>query len=171
MAEYKGITKISGLDVSSASYKVNDRLNSDIWDISSTPRESNLFQVLSQNGWTSYTLGNNYASFLAVPIGSVTSAGEVYFLYENYTSGDNYNFTFNKTGTTGARIMEVRISEVSSLVTITGGGAVDIGALSGAVSTSITASSTNSTIYIGFRKVNGSNTTNLDIGNFRVTKS
>ena len=67
--------------------------------------------------------------------------------------------------------MEVRISEVSSLVTITGGGAVDIGALSGAVSTSITASSTNSTIYIGFRKVNGSNTTNLDIGNFRVTKS
>ena len=170
MAEFTGIGKINGVAIGSIG-KINDRAIADVFNVASTPRQSNLFQVLSNNGWSSYTLGNNYASFVAVPLGTSGTAGEVFFQYDNHSSGDTYNFTFDKTGTTGARIMELRVSEVSSLASITGGGGVDVGSLSGAVSTSISASTTNSTIYIGFRKVNPLNTTDLNIGNFRVTKS
>ena len=169
MAEYKGIAKISGLDVSSGSYKVNGRLNSDIWDISSAPRQSNLYKTLTNSSWGSYTQGRNYASFVAV--GDSSSTAYVLFAITDHTAGDTYDFEFNKTLTQGARIFELRVSEASNLTSISGGGQVDVGALSGSQSTSITASSSNSTMYIGFIKTSTTSTDTLDIGNFRVSRS
>ena len=168
MAGYNGISKINGIAVGNIA-KITGRTKADVFNISSTPRESNLYQALINDSWATYTQGVNYASFVAV--GDSSGAAEVYFQYDSHSSGDTYNFTFNKTGTTGSRIFELRISEDSGLNSTTGGGSFDVGASTGAVSTSITASSTNSTIYIGFKKTSGTSTDTLTINNFRVTKS
>jgi len=167
MAGYTGIGKINGVAIASIS-KMTGIAKADVWDISSTPRQSNLYQALTDVDWGSYTQGVNYASFVGV---GTTTAAYVQFTITDHTAGDTYNFTFVKTGTQGARIFELRVSEVSGLATITGGGGSDVGAQSGSLSTSITASSTNSTLYIGFRKAAPSSTDTLDIGNFRVTRS
>lgn len=168
MAETQGISKISGTIVSNIS-RVSGSILTNIWSIEQTQRQASLFQTLLNTNWASYSQGANSASFQAV--GSSSGRAQVYFQYDNHTSGDTYDFSFIKTGTTGGRIMELRISEDADLVDLTGGGVVDVGALSGSQSLSISASTTNSTIYIGFLKANGASTASLEIQNLIVTKS
>ena len=167
MAGYTGIGKINGVAISGIG-KITGRTKADVWSISSTPRESNLFSVLTNTGWGSFTEGNNYASFVA---DSTSSGGVVYFQVDNHTSGDTYNFTFDKVGTTASRIFELRISTTASLLSTTGGGSYDAGIVSGSISTSITASSTNTTLYIGFRQVGGTGANTFTINNLVVSRS
>ena len=168
MAGYVGIGKVNGVAIGNIA-KISGRAKADIFNISSAPRQSNIFVVLSNDGnWASYTAGKNYASFVAV---GQSGGATVFFAASSHSSGDTYNFTFDKTGTQGGRIFELRVSQLSNLTTTTGGGAFDVGSSDGAVSTSITASSSNTTIYIGFRKVSSASTDTLNISNFRVTKS
>ena len=168
MAVYEGISKVNGVAIGNIA-KIGGRAKADVFNVSSTPRQSNLYRVLSNDGnWGSYTAGKNYASFVAV---GQSGGSTVFFAYGSHSAGDTYNFTFTKTGTFGARIVELRVSEVDTLLSTTGGGSFDVGSSSGSVSTSITASSSNTTLYIGFRKVSTASTDTLDIGNFIVTKS
>lgn len=165
MAGYSGIGKINGVAIGGIG-KINGRTIADVWDVSNTPRQANLFKDLTNSGWDSFTEGNNYASFVAV---GTSAGGLAFFAVSNHTSGDTYNFTFDKVGTTGARVFELRISENANLLSTTGGGSYDAGVVSGSISTSITASSTNTTLYIGFRQTGGSAT--FTINNFIVSRS
>ena len=169
MAGYTGIGKINGVAIANIG-KLSGKAKADVFDVSSTPRQTNLYKTLTNSaGWLSYTQGVNYASFVAV--GQSGSNQTVLFADTNHSAGDTYNFTFNKTGTFGNRIVELRVSQVDTLANTTGGGAFDVGSSSGAVSTSISTTSTNTTMYIGFIKANFASTDTLDIGNFIVTKS
>ena len=167
MAE-QGISRISGTIVTNIS-RVSGSTLASIWSVSGEQRQASLFSTLQNTNWASYTLGSNNASFVAV--GSSSSRAQVFFQYDNHSSGDTYDFEFDKTGTTGIRIFEVRISTNPDLFSVSGGGLVDIGAQSGLLKPSITASTTNSTIYIGFYKGNSTSTDTLTIDNLLVTKS
>jgi hypothetical protein len=167
MAGYKGIGKINGVAIASIA-KITGRAKADVWNVSSTPRESNLYDTLTDSGWGSYTQGVNYASFVAV--GTTTNA-YVTFTISNHTAGDTYNFTFDKTGANTDRTIGLRISTESTLNSIVGGGDSNISLDTGAVSTSLSASSSNTTMYIGFRKVSPSYTGTLTINNFVVTRA
>ena len=168
MSGFTGISRVNGVTTANLS-RLNTKTLTSIFSVSDTPRQSNLFQVLSNNSWGTYTLGNNYASFVAVASGS--SRAQVFFQYDNHITGNTYNFTCNKTGTTGGRVLEFAVSNDSDLLNITGGGIVDVGASSGSISGSVTPTSTNTTMYIGFRMMSISSTDTFTIDNFRVTIS
>lgn len=166
MAGYEGISKVNGVAIGNIA-KIGGRAKADVFNISSTPRQSNLYKTLTNSGWGSYTQGVNYASFVAV--GTTTNAW-VTFTVTDHTAGDTYNFTFDKVGLNVDRTLALRISTDSSLATITGGADNNISRSTGAISLSLSASSSNSTIYIGFRKVSPSAIETLTINNFRVTR-
>ena len=169
MAGYDGISKITGVAIGNVA-KASGVLKTNVFSVGGEPRQSNLYKTLTDSGgWGSYTQGVNYASFIAV--GQNGSNQTVLFTDTNHSAGDTYNFTFTKTGTFLNRIVELRVSQVDTLANISGGGAFDVGSSSGSVSTSISTTSTNTTMYIGFIKANFGSTDTLDIGNFIVTKS
>ena len=168
MAQTLGIAKINGVAIANVGKEAGVS-KANIWSVAGEQRQASIFRTLTNTNWASYTQGKNSASFVAV--GSSSARAQVYFQYDNHSSGDTYNFSFRKTGTQGGRVMELRISENADLLSFTGGGAVDLGALSGSLTQSITASSTNSRIYIGFLKSNSASTDTLDISNLIVTKS
>jgi hypothetical protein len=168
MAGYDGISKINGVAIGNVA-KASGVLKANVWSVGGEQRQASLFRALQNSNWASYTAGKNSASFVAV--GSSSSRAQVYFQYDNHSSGDTYNFSFTKTGTQGGRIMELRISQNADLLNTSGGGAVDLGTISGSTTQSISASTTNSTIYIGFLKSNTASTETLDIQNLIVTKS
>jgi hypothetical protein len=167
MAGYNGIANINGVAIGNIA-KMTGLTKQSVWNIASAPRESNLYQSLTTNAWASFTIGVNYASFVAV--GASGSNAEAYFTDTNHSAGDTYNFSFIKTGGFGARNVEVRVATNTSLLDITGGGSTDVGAMTGSQSFSISTTSTNTTMYIGFIGVNVFSGT-LDISNFIVTKS
>lgn len=167
MAGYNGIAKINGVAIGSIS-KMTGRTKQGVWNISSAPRQENLFKTLIDVDWGSYTQGGNFASFVAV---GTTTAAYVSFAVGGHTSGDTYNFTFDKTGVNTDRTIALRISTDVGLVSIIDGADSNISLNTGAVSTSLSASTSNSNIYIGFRKVSPSYTGTLTIDNLVVTRS
>ena len=167
MAGYTGIGKINGVAIGNIA-KIGGRAKADVFNISSTPRQTNLYKTLTNVDWGSYTQGVNYASFVAV---GTTTAAYVSFGVTGHTSGDTYDFTFDKTGANTDRTIALRISTDANLGTITGGADNNISLSTGAISLSLSASTSNSTIYIGFRKVSPSAIETLTIGNFIVTRS
>lgn len=168
MAVYEGISKVNGIAIGNIG-KITGITKADIWSLSGEQRQASLFRTLTNNNWGDYTPGKNSASFTAKGANGIR--GEVYFQYDNHSSGDTYNFSFDKTGTTAIRIFELRISTASDLLNLSGGGITDVGPLSGANSFSITATTSNSTIYIGFLKSSTFSTDTLVIDNLIVTKS
>lgn len=168
MAGYEGISKINGVAIGNVA-KASGITKADIWSLSGEQRQASLFRTLTNNGWAAYAPRKNSASFSAT--GANGSRAEVYFQYDNHSSGDTYNFTFNKSLTQSIRIFELRVSTASNLLNLSGGGITDVGPLSGANSLSITATTSNSTIYIGFLKSNTASTDTLIIDNLIVTKS
>ena len=167
MAGYTGIGKINGVAIGSIG-KITGLVKTNVFDVSTTPRQTNLYKTLTNVDWGSYTQGVNYASFVAV--GTTTSA-YVSFVVSGHTSGDTYNISYNKTGANVDRTIALRISTDANLGTITGGADENVSLLTGSQTTSLSASTTNSTIYIGFRKVSPSAIETLTIGNFIVTRN
>jgi len=162
MSGYAGIGKINGVAIGSVA-KFGGVAKASIWSIGGEQREASIFRVLTPNGLGSYTAGKNSGSFVAV----AGAEGQVYFQYDNHSSGDTYNFSYTKTGTVAARKMDIRIATDSVLNA--NKTAVDIGALNGAITSSSTYSNAASTIYIGFWV--GVSAGTLTIDNFIVTKS
>jgi len=168
MSGFTGISRINGVTTAALS-RLNGRTQPQIFQISNAPLESNLFRLLTPNAWGSFSSDTNYASFVAIASGS--SKAQAFFQYDNHITGNTYNFTCNKTGTTGGRNFEFAVATDSTLNNIADGGIVDVGASSGSISGSVTASSTNTTIYIGFRMMSTTSTDTYTIDNFRVTIS
>ena len=93
MAETQGIAKINGVAIANVA-KDGGVAKANIWSIGNTQRQASLFRVLLNQNWGSYTAGKNSASFSAT--GSGSSSAQAYFQYDNHSSGDIYNFSFNK---------------------------------------------------------------------------
>ena len=166
MAGFPGISKINGVAIANIA-NINGRAKGDVWEVSSAPRQQNLYKSLTDSSWDSFTLGTNYASFVAV---GTSAGGLVYIAVSGHTSGDTYNFKFDKVGTTGARVFELRISENTNLLSTVGGGSFDAGLVSGSQDVNITASSTNTQLYMGFRQTGGSGTNTFTINNLIITR-